>query len=633
MDRKKDASPELNEKKESQTASSEIPAQTPSGMDRRGFLKTGSTLAAGAVALTASPAWVAKEAFAGIKKPLNPLRGKYAPLSNPIEDLKDAYDVVVIGSGYGGSVMASRLAQGRRLAVLERGKEWQPGEFPAYLIEIKASVRTKANPLGLYDMHINDELDVLVGNGLGGTSLINANVVIAPDKDVFDQPRWPQEIRQLRDSGKLDQLYSRVREMLKPERYPGSYSEMFRTLPKSRVFEKGAAATEGKFSKADVAVNFAGTDNRANHVGVLQALCTLCGDCVTGCNVGAKNTLNMNYLPLAKSRGAEIFTQIEVGFIKKLPGGEYEIEYVYRTENALHGDRRGVIRAKTVVVAAGTLGSAGIMLRSQKQGGIPMSPQLGAKFSGNADYLGVGYNHDQQTNAVGFGTRSGDRAKRKSGATIVAITDYRRHGTRPLGERFIVEEGAFPSGIGDLARAFIHNVSKLPRNPAKLFRTLLDQAGDSAEGALNHSMVYLGMGHDSANGQVYLGKDDQAKVRWSGIKNEPIFAQMDEVMRKHTESTGGTYVSTLKGGGLISAKNLTTVHPMGGCAMGASANDGVVNHRGQVYNPSEGAQAVHAGLYVADASIMPTSLGVNPLLTISALAEHIAEEMIQNGEV
>jgi len=112
-----------------------------------------------------------------------------APLANPISDLQDSYGVVVIGSGYGGAILAARLAQGRSLCVLERGREWIPGTFPDSFEAIVNAVRSPLHPLGLYDYHINPEVDVFVGSGLGGTSLVNANVVIQPDRELFDHPR------------------------------------------------------------------------------------------------------------------------------------------------------------------------------------------------------------------------------------------------------------------------------------------------------------------------------------------------------------------------------------------------------------------------------------------------------------
>jgi cholesterol oxidase len=225
------------------------------------------------------------------------------PLANPIGDLKDSYGVVVIGSGYGGAILAARLAQGRSLCILERGREWIPGTFPDELDEVARQARSELNPLGLYDYRVHNEVDVLIGCGLGGTSLINANVVIQPDNDLFDDPRWPDEIRQDRDNGNLNRYFAIVRDMLQAERYPDTRP----SLAKVEAHAKSTQARSVPFAKLDVAVNLTRYDDQPNHVGVQQHLCILCGDCVTGCNVRAKNTLYMNYLPLAKQHGAHIF--------------------------------------------------------------------------------------------------------------------------------------------------------------------------------------------------------------------------------------------------------------------------------------------------------------------------------------
>ena len=134
------------------------------------------------------------------------------PLTRPISELAASYDVVVIGSGYGGAVMAARLAPGRKLAVLERGKEWSPADFSDTLAGTLSQFRTASKPLGLFDYRIGGTVDVLTGNGVGGTSLINANVVVAPDRDIFT--RWPQAIRAAYASGAMDVYEERVRAML-----------------------------------------------------------------------------------------------------------------------------------------------------------------------------------------------------------------------------------------------------------------------------------------------------------------------------------------------------------------------------------------------------------------------------------
>ncbi|MGH9448545.1 MAG: GMC family oxidoreductase N-terminal domain-containing protein, partial [Terriglobia bacterium] len=234
-----------------------------------------------------------------------------ARLSSPIEQIQGHYTVVVVGSGYGAAIAASRLARaGQQVCVLERGKEFQPGEYPNSSPQAVEEMQA-ATPdghvgpkTGLYEFNINDDINVFKGCGLGGTSLVNANVALRPELRVFEDPRWPQALRHDLDT-LVEEGYRRAGEMLKPNPYPASG---FPALPKLEALEISARSSGGKFYRAPINVNF--TVNGKNHVGASQRPCACCGDCVTGCNYAAKNTLIMNYLPDAKNHGAEIYTQV-----------------------------------------------------------------------------------------------------------------------------------------------------------------------------------------------------------------------------------------------------------------------------------------------------------------------------------
>ena len=198
-----------------------------------------------------------------------------------------------------------------------------------------------------------------------------------------------------------------------------------------------------------MAVNLRRNADRPHHVGVYQRLCTLCGDCVTGCNVRAKNPLYMNYLPLAKQHGAQIFTQIEVDYLVKAADGGYMVHYTYRPGDG-QAPRLGVLRASAVILAAGALGSTEILLRSREVG-LSISEALGHYFSGNGDSLGLAYNTDQQTDVLGFGIIQDARARIRVGPRILTLADYRNKPA--LTERFILEEGAIPRRLVDLLRS------------------------------------------------------------------------------------------------------------------------------------------------------------------------------------
>ena len=465
-------------------------------------------------------------------------------LANSKAELRDRYGIIVIGSGYGGSITAARLAAaGYEVCILERGREWIPGEFPDEPDEVVTGLRTAANPLGLYDYRITDDVDVLVGCGLGGTSLINANVLYKPEQDIFDHLRWPDEIRVDLESGKLDEYYERVNYMLQGSPIPDDEPP----VRKMKAHDKSAKDRKGQFTKLNLAVNFNRYDNEPNHVGVHQRRCTLCGDCVTGCNVRSKNTLYMNYLPLAKTHGAFIFTGIEVNYLSKAPGGGYFVHCTWYSD-----DKRGaqvkVLHTSAVILAAGTLGSTQILLNSRDRG-LAVSEKLGHHFSGNGDILGVGYNNDLRTDVLGFGNIRDNRSKIRVGPTILSAIDYRN---RPeLKERIVIEEGAFPRALVDVLRYLLPKIGAVAGYDtdfgaldelSEAGRIVRDLAHYDVKGALNHTMVYLGMGHDGAGGVLALDPKGNIRIHWEAAPYEAIHQKISDEMKKLTAALGGTYI-------------------------------------------------------------------------------------------
>jgi cholesterol oxidase len=295
-----------------------------------------------------------------------------ARLSSPIETLKEHYTVVVIGSGYGAAIAASRLARaGQQVCVLERGREFQPGEYPNRTPQALAEMQSHTpecpqigSRTGLYDFHIHPDINVFVGCGLGGTSLVNANVALRAEPRVFDDPRWPRELRnpnpadpnlEIDHTTPLEADYALAEEMLKPSPYPDTMPD----IPKLDALQKSAQHLGQKFYRPPINVNF--TVEGANHVGVEQHKCTDCGDCVTGCNYAAKNTLIMNYLPDAANHGAEIFTEISVRWIERKNN-----QWIIQCEVLGVGREKFkapvlAISADVVVLGAGTLGSTEIL--------------------------------------------------------------------------------------------------------------------------------------------------------------------------------------------------------------------------------------------------------------------------------
>ena len=571
---------------------------------RRGFIAT-----AGAMTIASTAPATATAAAAPVR----------SPLSSPASQLAAEYDVLVIGSGYGGAVMAARLAPRHRVCVLERGREWMPNEFPAALADLVAQFRSDAQPLGLFDYRAGPTVDTLTGNGLGGTSLINANVVIAPDREVFS--RWPAAIQQDVLQGRMDAWEARVRQTLEPDAIEESDALRKHAFLRTTTLARARQGVTTSFAALPLAVNRRRYARQPNAQGVPQALCTHCGDCVTGCRVGAKNTLDVNYLPLARRGGAALFSGIEVDWLERLPDGRWRVHAIARHSGGIEPTQ---VLARSVVLSAGTLGSTEILLRSRRRG-LVLSDSLGTRFSTNGDLLGFGYNTDVQTNIKGYGAGSPPAGEQRVGPTITGAASQRTHPL--LSQRYLIEDAAIPQALFDAVRLALPAAAGLFADVPAAQRVVRDLLAARTDGALNHSMVYLGIGHDSATGRILLDAKEQGRIHWPDVASEPFVTRIRSEMASHAQVFGGRHVDSPRTSPLFGGA-LTTVHPLGGCPMADRSTEGVVNADGQVFDPRGGMTTVYSNLRVVDGATAPASIGVNPLLCIAALAERSAERFV-----
>ena len=530
------------------------------------------------------------------------------PLSSPRSAIKPAYDVMVIGSGYGGGVAASRLSRaGQSVCVIEKGKEFLTGSFPSRLPELRRELQLNGGKMrsgsrtGLFDFRLGADIHVLVGCGLGGGSLINAGVALEPDSRVFADPAWPDEVRA---DGLLELGFKRAAAMLRPSRY-GRAAE----LTKYRALEAASAAFGVPPVAAPVVVSF---EDIVNPAGVAQPACTLCGDCCSGCNVGAKNTVAMTYLPDAKAHGADIFTELSVSHLAKEEGGWR----VYFAPSDAKDAQASFVDAATVVLAAGTLGSTEILLRSRERG-LELSDRLGEGFSANGDIIAFALGGTERVNGVGVGFPSkfvGDAI----GACVAGQIEL--PDASDLDRSMILQEGVLPSALAPLLPVFFIAGGRILGAAQSLIKGVY-------QGPLSHLHTFFVVSHDEAAGRISLD-NGSAQIHWPGVGAEPVYARVDAALTKAAEAVGARYIKSP-----LAATNMgtkpTTAHPLGGCGMGQDAGEGVVNHKCQVFD-GKGRESTHSGLYVCDGSVIPRSIGVNPLLTITALAEramvHLARD-------
>jgi len=558
-------------------------------------------------------------------------------LALPLKEIRDHYTVVVVGSGYGGSIAASRMARvGGDVSVclLERGVEFAPGEFPDTLAEAKQQMqvdmplaeRNLGSPTGLYDFRVNEDINVFLGCGLGGTSLVNANVSIEPEAGVFDDPRWPAA---LRGRIALKEYYERARAMLKPRPYP----DHFPKLKKTEAQRKSAEGMGKDFKLLDINVHFG--EEGPNHVGVPQKACVLCGDCVTGCNHGAKNTTAMNYLPDARNHGAHIFCETKVTRVER-GDGHWIVHFTPVGAGRERFDAPAMfVKADVVVLAAGTLGSTEILLRS-KQAGLSVSDKLGERFTGNGDVLAFGYNADQEIRGIGFGSHSIEDSD-PVGPCITAAIDCR--GQSRLEDSMIVEEGVIPGALDPFVPSVMSGAagafgkdtdSGVMDNVAERTREIWSLVRGARHGATNNTQTYLVMAHDDAGGKLRL-QDDRLRIDWPSVGEQPVFQKIGKILEEATKELGGTYMPNPAWTEFL-GRRLVTVHPLGGCVMAESGSEGVVDERGRVFsrNGAGDGDAVHEGLYVMDGAVIPRPLGANPLLTISAIAERSCQLLAED---
>lgn len=555
-------------------------------------------------------------------------------LSKSIDRIKPYYDIVIIGSGYGGSIAASRLSRlGKKVCLLERGKEYLTGEFPDSSTKVLPHIQAHhgdvqmGSKTGLYDFWFNKDISVIKGCGLGGSSLINANVSMRPENWVFEDSAFPKEIREEANNKEsdLEKGYQLAHEMLRPRSYPKN----FPPLKKLEAMRKSAKELDLPLRMINLNVNFK-LDGK-NHVGVEQKPCTLCGNCVTGCNVGAKNTTTMTYLPDAFNHGADIFTQTSVTYIEK-KGEKWQINFeVLNADNPTHL----FVNAAIVVLSAGTLGSTEIMLRS-KENGLACSDKVGDSFTGNGDVLGYAYNTKEEINGIG---NPKPNSSNPIGPCITSVIDVKNSNNHE--EEMILQEGSIPSVMSALFPSYISTLSSmagdLPHEEKPSLEKIRKRWSSILQGvykgATQYTQTYLMMGHDNSGGKISL-KNNALKIDWKGIGKEINFEKANQTMRENSHFLGGTFVPSPTWTSLFE-HSLVTVHPMGGCIMAEDATKGTINHKGQVFTSTTGTQ-VYENLYIADGSIVPRSLGANPLLTISALSERICRIMARDknwGEI
>ena len=549
--------------------------------------------------------------------------------------MEEHFDAVVVGSGFGASAAACRLAQaGRSVLVLERGRSYPPGSFPRSPRGLASNLwDPSAGLYGMFDLWAFRGIESVVSSGLGGGSLIYANVALRKDPawfvdDAPDRPPQPWPVTY----ADLEPYYEAAEAMLGVQRYPFDVAPYSATA-KTQAIRYAAELLGLDWQLPPLAVSFASPgqppapgqplfEERPNLHGLPRATCRLCGECDLGCNDGSKNTLDYTYLSRAVDAGAQIRTLCEVRRIDpRDSGGGYRVGYLHRDPDSPRAARSVAVTADRLVIGAGTFGSTYLLLRNRAA--FPaLGPALGTRFSGNGDLLTF-LRRSRRIVEQAAVPRPLDPEYGPVITSAIRMPDT-LDGHGPAGRGFYIEDGGNPSFLDWIVQAADapSTAARLGRFAARRLwshlrgRPLANISGDVAGlfgGGLASStaMPVLAMGRDIPDGTFRL-RGGNLELDWTTRNSSAYFDRVEATMRQIAQVLHASLANTP----LWLFKRVITVHPLGGVPMGASPDRGVVDQWGESF--------AYPGLHVVDGSVMPGPVGPNPSLTIAAFAERAA---------
>ncbi|MBE0411015.1 MAG: GMC family oxidoreductase [Anaerolineales bacterium] len=531
--------------------------------------------------------------------------------------MDETFDFVVIGSGFGGSVSAMRLTEkGYRVLVLERGKRYDDQDFASTNWLVWKYLWAPAlRCFGILQISPFRDVFVLHGSGVGGGSLGYANVLMQPDDALFAAPAW----NHLADwKNILQPYYETARRMLgvteNPYLWPADHTikklsqemgtgETFHPTQVGVYFSK-----DGKEQQDDI-------DPYFNGDGPPRRACNYCGGCMVGCRYNAKNTLVKNYLYFAEKWGAEVRPEAEVSNIKPLPSGEKDgarYEVIYRKPTSWLFKPAHRVRARSVVLSAGSLGTLKLLFRCRDvDASLPkLSQRLGEMVRTNSESLLGVTNRSRETNySKGIAITSIFKPDQ-----VTAIEPVRYSSGSSL-MKFLASPLVSPGG--SIPARVLRTLGQVVLHPIDFIRAFI------LPGWADRTTILLVMQTEDNRLRLRFGRHPFTLFRRGlvSLPDEekavpPSIEIGHHIVRKFAQKTCGIPAGSVMEGLL----NIPlTAHILGGCPFGNDDQEGVVDLDCQIHN--------YPGLYVVDGSIVPANPGINPSLTITALAEYAMSRM------
>lgn len=513
---------------------------------------------------------------------------------------KQAYDFVIVGSGFGGSVSALRLAEkGYRVLVIEKGREWQPGQFPKTNWNLRKWLWLPGfRFFGFFKMTFLRHVGILSGVGVGGGSLVYANTLPRPREAFFNSGNW----KGIADwKTELEPHYETAEKILGADRNP----ELFDADDALR----GVAAQKGKsgqFEPTRVAVYFGEPEKQVpdpyfHGEGPEREGCRFCGGCMTGCRYNAKNTLDKNYLFLARKKGVRVISESRVRVVRprgKKDGSEgYEV--IFKRSTAFLFARKQKVHTRGIIFSGGVLGTVRLLLNMKRKHLPNLSDRLGDYIRTNNESLVLVHSRD----------RSKDFSK---GIAIGSIF--------PPDEDTHLEAVRYASGSGfwkimgvplTHGRNMMHRILKLTWKmitaPVSWLRIYFTR--DFSK----QSMILLFMQHLDSTVRFRRGLFNlQSRITTGAPPSAFMPLSKELAERASAEVDGKPFVMVTE----ALTGTPTTAHILGGCVIGRDEGEGVIDKDHKVFG--------YKNMYVCDGSAVSANPGVNPSLTITAMSERAA---------